>query len=233
MIIAGPCSYVDYSDREEIVKTARVLENTVDWFRCKLWLGGTRPDRYVRGIRSKGLPTLESINDFLPVMTEIQTEKHINKCKNLNGIWIGARSAQNYGLLEIAMDFKGEVFVKRGFGMTTDELIGLYDICKEIHKRKIYIIDRGINTFDRRPDSRWMPDIRNAIELKKKRPDVFDKLVIDCSHSIGKKNYIEDVYKSFYSIGCKHFMFECTYSGDSKTDKEQMLSVQELKCILR
>ena len=165
-------------------------------------------------------------------MTEVQCNKHISKCCNLPAIWIGARNSQNYKLLEQASDFKGELFIKRGFGMTTIETIGLFDIMKTINKKSVYIIDRGINTFDRQALSRWMPDIRCAIQLKYERPDIFDRLVIDCSHSVGNKYYIADTYRAFKAIGVKHFMFECSATGFTRTDQAQNLTVDELKGIL-
>jgi len=233
MIIAGNCSFVKEEDVTEILETAYHLRDIVDYYRCKLWLGGTTPEKYVPGVKSKGWPVLEKINKITPTMTEVQSEKHIHRCKNLKAIWIGARNSQNYKLLEQASEFKGELFIKRGFGMTTDETIGLYDIMKNINNKKVYIIDRGINIFDRRTDSRWMPDVRNAIILKKHRPDIFDRLVIDCSHSAGNSLYIEDVYKAFKALGCKHFMFECSYTGFTRTDKDQNITVDELKAILK
>ena len=128
--------------------------------------------------------------------------------------------------------YKGEVFLKRGFGMTVDETIGIYDIMKKRHNKDCYIIDRGINTFDRLDDSRWSPDLKGAIRLKKERPDIFERLVIDCSHSTGRKELIADVYKAFKAIGVKHFHFECTSDGKSRTDKRHMISVKKLKKIL-
>jgi 3-deoxy-7-phosphoheptulonate synthase len=233
MIIAGNCSFVREEDVTEILETAYYLRGIANYYRCKLWLGGTTPDRYVQGIKSQGLPILEKINRDIPTITEVQCEKHIHKCKKLAGIWIGARNSQNYKLLEDASEHPGQLFIKRGFGMTTDETIGLFDIMYRIHNKVPFIIDRGINTFDRRPDSRWMPDIRNAIQLKNERPDIFNHLVIDCSHSVGKKEYIADTYLAFKAIGVRHFMFECSYTGFTRTDKEQNLTVDELRMILK
>lgn len=233
MVIAGNCSFVEEDDVTEILETAHHLRNIADFFRCKLWLGGTTPDKYFPGIKSKGLPILEHIDKVTPTMTEVQSEKHIHLCKHLSGIWIGARNSQNYKLLEQASEFKGDLFIKRGFGMTAEETKGLFDIMKDINNKEVYIIDRGINTFDRQPGARWMPDIRTAIQIKQERPDIFKNYVIDCSHSTGNKKYIEDTYLAFKAIGIKHFMFECSYSGFTRTDKDQNLTVDELKRILK
>lgn len=234
MIIAGPCSYIDNSDEHEILKTAEALKGVSDYFRCKIFLGGTRPDRYVKGIEYEGIATLKKINDsIMPVMTEVQTNEHVEKCRSsIDSIWIGARNSQNYSLLGMVSQWDGDIFLKRGSSMTVEETCGIFDIMKVIHQKIPYVIERGINTFDRQHDSRWSPDLKGVVEIKIRRPDIFDNLVIDCSHSVGRSDYIKDVYNAFKAIGCRHFMFECTYSGQSKTDQGHMLSVDQLKKIL-
>lgn len=234
MIIAGNCSFIDISDIPLVWNTAKVLRKHIDYFRCKVFLGGTRPDRFVKGIEEDGMELLQRIDELVvPVMTEIQTERHIDICKgNVSSIWIGARNCQNYGLMPEISKWKGEVLVKRHPGMTIDETIGMYDIYNQIYNKQIYVIERGINTFDRQEDSRWSPDLKGVIRIKNERPDIFDRLVIDCSHSAGKREYIKDVYNAFKAIGCQHYMFECTLTGRSRTDDRQMLNPLQLWDIL-
>jgi len=233
MIIAGNCSYIDDSDTNLIFDTAKELLSFTDYFRCKIFLGGTSPSKFKYGIESAGIKTLKEINKSIPVMTEIQTESHIDMCKdNISSIWVGARNSQNYGLMPMLAEWKGKVFLKRSPGMTIDEVIGLYDIMDVEYQKEVYIIERGINTFDRLDDSRWSPDLKGVIRLKQERPEIFYNTVIDCSHSVGRKELIEDTYKAFKAIGCEHFMFECTATGESKTDFNHMLSVRELKDII-
>jgi 3-deoxy-D-arabino-heptulosonate 7-phosphate (DAHP) synthase len=122
--------------------------------------------------------------------------------------------------------------IKRGFGMTADEAIGIYDLCEKKFGKQIYLIDRGIVTFDRHPVSRWSPDLKGVLWIKNERPDIFSRLVIDCSHSVFDKRMVGDVYRAFRAVGVEHFMFECTIDGKSLTDQAHMLSVAELADIL-
>ena len=169
----------------------------------------------------------------MPSGTEIHVPQQIGLCKGLDYIWIGARNSSNYSLLSHLKWFDGMVLIKRNPGMTIDELIGIYDICiKQYGLKSVYLIERGINTFDRIPVSRWTPDLKGVIRIKDERPDIFERLIVDVSHSLGQKQWIDDTYKAFKVIGVNHFMFECTMSGKSKTDSGQMLSVAELKKIL-
>lgn len=235
MIIAGNCLYVDESDTDHVWETAKALRGIATHFRCKLWGGGTGADRYFPGIGAGGTDLLKKINKvIMPCGTEIQDIGHFGLMMDLDYLWVGARNSQNYSLLSrLSKHPTKTILLKRGFGMTIDELIGLYDICQVKHGFKdIYLIERGINTFDRNPFSRWSPDLKGMIRLKTENPDIFDRIIVDCSHSVGKKDYVADTYRAFKAIGVKHFMFECTIDGMSRTDSGHMLSVKELENIL-
>jgi 3-deoxy-D-arabino-heptulosonate 7-phosphate (DAHP) synthase len=234
MIIAGPCSYIDLSDDGEILDTAVELKGVADWYRVKPYLGGTRPDRFMKGMEYSAHLMLKHINStIMPVGIEVQTAAQLVEMHTaISYAWIGARNSANYGLLEELRFYKGPLLIKRGPAMTVDETIGLYDILRDIYKFEPMIIERGIVTIDRTDTSRWSPDLKGVIRIKNERPDIFRKLVIDCSHSVGVANYVADTYRAFKAIGCQHFMFECTASGKSRTDQGQMISVKQLKEIL-
>lgn len=239
MIIAGPCLYVDHTDRDMILETAKALKGTADYFRCKLWGGGTSPEKFAAGIGNKGLEILSYIRgELMPTMTEVQNNHQVMACRhhNIDGVWVGARNSQNYALIDDVYKYWSNArlfMVKRGAGMTIDEVIGLVDIYRKIYNIDVYIIERGINTFDRKDDSRWSPDLKGMIRLKHERPDIFERICVDCSHSVGVSDYIHDTYAAFKAVGVQHFMFECTIGGISQTDQNQMLSVAELKEILK
>jgi len=236
LIIAGPCLINNTVDAERAVALVfQLVERELcDKFRVKIFGGGTSVEKYKSGIGTEGFKVLSEINKILPCGTEIQTDgQYYNAKGKLSWLWVGARNSQNYGLLATLRDFDGDIMLKRGPGQTIQELIGIYDIMSTLIGKKIYVIERGINTFDRLNDSRWMPDIKGALIIKNEYPSIWDRYIIDCSHSVGRKEYVADIYKAFKEIGCKHFMFECTIDGYSETDQRHMLSVDELAGILK
>jgi len=245
LIIAGPCTF-NTGDEKAIKLTANNLRGVIDIFRVKLWAGGTAPDRWFPGI---GESEPHSAGQFLmnlglPIATEVQTPGQIAHCADwyFDTVWIGARNSQNYGLLQELFNeaykqntnsnhtFKN-VMLKRGAGMTIDETINLYGIMHQLGGIQPYIIERGITSLDRSYGGRWTADLKIAYVFKHDYPHLFDKLVVDCSHSVGEKKYVEDVYTAFKSIGVKNFMFE-VFDGTSKTDVNQILTSDELKKIL-
>lgn len=237
MIIAGPCLYTDESITDEIFDTALQLKNLAI-FRCKLWGGGTRAEIYNPGMGKNGIELFIKIKTEIDIqcMAEVQTpEQMALLTSNGIGSWIGGRNAQNYGLIKKVCDMTVgfPVIIKRGFGMTTFEVEGIYDIVTKIHGKECIIIERGINTFDRTPESRWAPDLKCALFMKHQRPDIFENFMVDCSHSIFKSEMVWDVYNAFKAIGVNNFMFECWAHPELATsDKGLAISVDDLKNIL-
>lgn len=235
MNIAGPCSFIHPGEKKYIIETAKELKKLkiIDIFRCKLWLGGTSPLKYVQGIEDKGISTLLEIEDkILPVATEVHDIIQANSCQDLTGVWVGARNSSNYTLIKGLSEFPGYRFIKRGMGQTIEEIMGIYDICKVIHGYIPFIIERGTNYLSRTDKTRWSISLNEVLRVKYERPDIFKHLVVDCSHSVGLKKYIPDVYRAMKEIGVKHYMFEASIDGKSKTDQGHILSVQELKEII-
>jgi 3-deoxy-D-arabino-heptulosonate 7-phosphate (DAHP) synthase len=198
-------------------------------------MGGTRADRYYEGVGAKGLFVLEYIRErLMPVGTEVQTPQQVAECNQLDFLWIGARNCSNYSLIQSLCDlYKGDIMLKRSPAMTIQETIDLYDLIVDRYNRKPYIIERGEVNIDREQDSRWSPDLKGVIRIKIERPDIFDRLIVDCSHSVGRKEYVRDTYKAFKAIDVKHFMVECSIDGKSVTDQRHMLSVKELEKVIK
>lgn len=233
MIIAGNCLFSEHEE-EKVVATAEALKEVATHFRVKIFGGGTKKETYNEGVGLGGVAALKNINkNMLPCGTEVHIPSHVELCQDLSFLWLGARNSRNYTLLkELFENYEGDILLKRGMDMTISEVMDLYDLIVYKYKKRPYIVERGVITFDRLEDSRWSPDLKGIIRLKKEREDIFRRIIIDCSHSAGRKEYIGDIYRAFYAIGCLGFMFECSSDGRSETDKRQMLSVKELKNIL-
>ena len=223
MILAGPCLF-NSGDETIIYSTAEKLKGVVDIFRCKVWGGGTRLDRYLPGIGQRGLDDLWRLP--IKAMTEVMTPEHVSAAWKLRDIWIGARNSSNYSLIEFAAKQRSRLFIKRNPGATIEEMINLCDIIKIKYDCEPWLIERGINTLDRDRGGRWAPDLKIAYVLKYERPDLFEHFVIDCSHSAGEKRYVKEVYKAFEAIRVQHFMFE-VLDGESRTDKAHVLNIEE------
>ena len=244
-LYCGPCLLNNRPEEiENCYKTAERL-SYIDKdirFRCKTWGGGTTPEKYVEGIGNKGFHVINNVKDTYKLKTGIeirdsnQLADHpdaIDKCTNF--IWIAARSAQNYELLCQANWYLDnsdaeEVLIKRHPGMTVDEIIGIHDICEKRHGYKPVIVERGINTFCRTDNRRWMPDFQGMLRIIQERPDI--ELCFDPSHACGQYEDIFPMVKAAVAIGVKNFMLEVMDDPSlSQTDKRQILNIEEFQLI--
>jgi 3-deoxy-D-arabino-heptulosonate 7-phosphate (DAHP) synthase len=239
MIIAGPCLLNDDPlEIENTIETAKQLyaiDNSI-MFRCKLWGGGTTPEKYQEGIGWDGLPILRNITEEIGIRSGTEIRESDQLQYGFDFVWVAARACQNYTLLELLncqqfTDYNpNPICIKRHPGITIDELIGIHDICRDIHGYKPIMIERGINTFCRTDNRRWMPDFQGMLRLFTERPDI--ELMFDPSHACGQKEDIFPMVKAACAIGVKHFMLE-VYADSTltKTDKAQALSIEEFKPI--
>ena len=227
-LFCGPCLFTDMSESQMIIDTAMACKEIgVDVFRCKLWGGGTRPEKYFPGVGEKGIKVLADCG--MPSATEVHTSNHFYKSfLSVNIPWIGARNSSNYTLRRCLSNSGRPWALKRGANMSIENLIGAYDV-----DHPTWIIERGVDALYQPDGAPFMPDLKGMIRLKYERPDIFETIVVDCSHSVFIKHCIADTYRAFKAIGVNNFMFECTIDGKSKTDQGHMLSVKELESILK
>lgn len=242
---AGPCLLNDtpeeienfYKTAEEISKISKNIR-----YRCKMWGGGTTPEKYIDGIGDFGLNLLHSarVINGLNVGTEIKDCGQVSDNQEKLGrftdyVWIAARASQNYELLSnLSWYIKElgwkEVLIKRHPGMTIDEVIGLHDICDKIYGFKPIMVERGINTFCRTNERRWMPDFQGMLRLKQERPDI--AVVFDPSHACGQADDIFPMVKAANELGVDGFMLEVYNNKElTQTDKSQAIDTKEFEKI--
>jgi 3-deoxy-7-phosphoheptulonate synthase len=144
-------------------------------------------------------------------------------------IWIPARQMQNYKLLSMARKIYTAIILKRGFGNTIDEVIGASEYLKR-DKEFFYICERGIVTFDRREDSRWMPDFRGMLELKQ----LGYKVIFDPSHACGKREWVIPMAKAAMALGIDGLMVEVRENPEeSWSDARQCLSLEDFEILMK
>lgn len=242
MIFAGPC-LVEKHTAEYAWDTARDLAKVQMpvVYRAKLWGGGTLPERVRWGIGAQGLSLFRRIKEELSMdtATEIQTiNQYATTMQWVDWYWIGARNAQNYGLLrELAAMWdhnRHNLVIKRGPGMTWPEAWGIIDIARSIGLDPM-LCERGINTFCRTEGRRWMLDVVGIADHLLRRPDI--ALMVDVSHSVGDAALVGPAVKAVdavaRSLGKRvHYMIECYRTPMlAETDKAQAISVDNMRQI--
>ena len=108
LIIAGPCSA---ESQEQLLATAKGLEDKATIFRAGVWKPRTRPNSF-EGVGQKALEWLKVVKQETPlkVATEVANAQHVEAClkADIDVLWLGARTTVNpFYVQEIAEALKG------------------------------------------------------------------------------------------------------------------------------
>lgn len=228
-IWAGSCVL---ENCEQALETARFVKGLgCDVYRSKVWGGGTKPPCFW-GLKEEGLKIMQEVSQIIiPVAVEVQGREHLAQAKDyrMDNVWVAARAMQNYLLLS-SEDFSSfnQVVLKRGLGNTLDEWEGAALHLKNSGVKNPIFCERGTVHFDREPEVRWRPDILSIPQIKERGYEV----MFDCSHSVGRSEYVEPIALAAVAAGADYLMIE-VHPGESLSDKRQALNFEQFDNLLR
>lgn len=227
-IWAGSCVVESKKQAQETAKFVKEMGCSV--YRSKVWGGGTKPPCFW-GLGDDGLKIMQEISQtIIPVAIEVQSREHLLKAieYKIDYIWIAARAMQNYHLLS-SKEFSNfeTVVLKRGLGNTLDEWEGAALHLKNNNVKNPIFCERGTVHFDRQNEIRWRPDILSIPQIKERGYEV----MFDCSHSVGKSEYVLPVALSAVAAGADYLMIE-VHKKESISDKRQSLNFKQLETLI-
>ncbi len=227
-IIAGPCCI----ENEEVLDaTAKGLyELGIRFLRAGVFKPRTSPYDF-QGIGIKGLEILKEVGLRYAMFTvsEIVDVRHLETMiDNVDLLQIGSRNMQNFELLKEVGRSGHPVLLKRGMGASVEEfkMAAEYMACEG--NRHIIMCERGIRTFE--TATRNTLDIACPAILKRetKLP-----VVVDLSHSLGRKDILPDVAKAVVAMGIDGLMVEVHSDvQNALSDNSQQLSLDEFEKFL-
>ena len=227
-IIAGPCSV----ENEHImdVTAKKLSELGVEFLRGGAYKPRTSPYDF-QGLKEEGLKILNYMGQKYNMLTvsEVVDTRHVeNMSQYVNVLQIGSRNMHNFELLKEVGKSQCPVLLKRGMCATLEEFkfAAEYIACEG--NTNIIMCERGIRTFE--TATRNTLDIAGAIILKKetKLP-----VVIDLSHSLGRKDIISDVTKAVIAFNVDGIMIEVhCQPSDALSDSLQQLTLDEFEKLM-
>jgi 3-deoxy-7-phosphoheptulonate synthase len=228
-IWAGSCMI---ENKKQALETANFVKDMgCQVYRSKVWGGGTKPPRFW-GLGVEGLEIMQEISQkIMPVAIEVQSKEHLIQAKDykIDYIWIAARAMQNYNLLSSEELSKfNTIVLKRGLGSTLDEWEGAALYLRDKGVKNIIFCERGTVHFDRHPEIRWRPDILSLVQAKERGYEV----MFDCSHSVGKSEYVIPMALSAVAAGADYLMVE-VHEGESLSDKRQTLNFLQFEELVK
>ncbi len=228
IIIAGPCAVEKLEYLETIA--ALLKDNGLKFLRGGAYKPRTSPYDF-QGLREEGLKILHDVAERygLYTVTEVVDTRDVELvAEHVDVLQIGARNMYNYELLKEVGQTQKAVFLKRGISSTMQEFMFAAEYIVSKGNNKIIMCERGIRTYETK--TRFTLDI-SAIPIIKKETRL--PIVADISHSLGRKDIINNIAKAVIAAGADGIMVEVhPFPELALSDSKQQLNIAEFKELL-
>ncbi|HEV2486917.1 MAG TPA: 3-deoxy-7-phosphoheptulonate synthase [Terracidiphilus sp.] len=226
--MAGPCSV---ETEFQLIATAHHVRRAGA---CILRGGAFKPrsSPYAfHGLGLEGLKLLARAREVsgLAIVTEVMSECDVPLVAEYADILqIGARSMENYALLEAAARSGRPILLKRGMVATIADLLRSAQLILDFGNPNVLLCERGIRTFD--------SALRNtfdaaAIALLKQITHL--PVIADPSHAAGRSELVPALARIAVAAGADGLLIEVHPSPDNAwSDGEQSLNFAEFDAMM-
>lgn len=222
-IMAGPCT----------IEGENQISSTIDHLKAnqiKIMRGGVfKPRTSPYAYRGAGIEGLKIFSAYckangIKIITEVMQADQIREMVDYVDIFqVGTRNAQNFNLLDALGEVDKAVMLKRGFSGTIDELLQAAEYVYSNGNEKIILCERGIRTFEK--SYRNTLDL-NAVPILKEKSHL--PVVVDPSHGVGLRNYIEPMAVAAVMAGADGVIVEVHQCPEkAASDGQQTLDYKE------
>lgn len=228
VMMAGPCTI---ESEEQLLTAARAASAggaTV------LRGGAYKPSTSPYGFRGMGVAGLKLLAQAraetgLAIVTEVMTPTDVESiCEYADILQVGARSMQNYYLLDAVGRAGKPVLLKRGLSATIEEWLLAAEYILAQGNPNIILCERGIRTFERA--TRNTLDI-NAVPLIKQLSHL--PIIVDPSQGTGKRSLVEAVSLAAIAAGADGLIVEIHPQPDAALkDGPQMLTLEQYAALM-
>ena len=224
-IMAGPCSIESESQIEQTI--AHLVENGVKIMRGGVYKPRSSPYSF-RGLGIDGLKVWHkhAKANGIKIITEVMMVEQIDDMLEYVDVFqVGARNSQNFNLLDALGKVDKPILLKRGISGTLDELLQAAEYIFSNGNEKIMLCERGIRSYE--TAYRNTLDI-NAIPILKEKTHL--PVVIDPSHGIGVRRFVESVALAGVMAGADGVIFEVHETPEKAfSDGQQTLNFKQSK----
>jgi 3-deoxy-7-phosphoheptulonate synthase/chorismate mutase len=229
VLMAGPCAVESYEQLHIIAETIKDLGVRI--LRGGAFKPRTSPYSF-QGLEEQGLKILRSVADEfnMAVISEVLDTRTVSLVAEYADILqVGSRNMFNYSLLKELGKIDKPVMIKRGLMATIDEFILAAEYVYIGGNHDIILCERGIRTYE--TQTRNTLDISSIPILSK---ETALPVVVDISHSLGRKDIVRPIARAALSAGAHGLMFECHYDPKiALSDSEQQLDLKEAEELIR
>ncbi len=228
-IMAGPCSV---ESREQLLETAAaVKEAGAQILRGGAYKPRTSPYSF-QGLGLRGLEILAEARERydMPVVTEVMSPDLVPLvAEYADMLQIGARSMQNYALLQAVGKVNKPVLLKRGMMSTMQEWLMAAEYILSNGNDRVALCERGIRTFE--PYTRNTLDI-NAIPAMRNLTHL--PIIGDPSHGTGKWELVGPIARAIIAAGANGLIIEVhPHPDEALSDGAQSLKPKRFAELMR
>lgn len=226
--IVGPCAI---ESEKQLSKIARfIVDSGIKFLRAGAYKPRTSPYDF-QGLGIDGLKILKNIKEKYDLITvsEIMDPRDIEiGIEYIDVIQVGSRNMYNYSLLKELGKTNHPVLLKRGFMATVKEFLNAAEYIISNGNDNVILCERGIRSYDN--DTRNLLDL-SCVAIVKETCHL--PIIVDLSHSIGRKDITSRLLKAVYAIGADGVMLEIHNNPDqAKSDAYQQMDFDEFTNLL-
>lgn len=203
VFMAGPCAI---ESEEQLIAAARGVKAAG----AHILRGGAfKPRSSPYSFQGLGVPGLKMLAEVgreleMPVITELLSVRDVEACAEYSDVLqIGARSMQNFVLLQEAGKTGKPVMLKRGISGTIEEWLLASEYILSQNNPNVILCERGIRTYE--TATRNTLDL-NAIALVKRLSHL--PIISDPSHGTGKWYLVRPMSLASIAVGADGLMIE-------------------------
>lgn len=228
VVMAGPCS----------VETERQLLETAESVRsagARVLRGGAfkpRSSPYsFQGLGLEGLKLLKKAREAtgLAIVTEVMSELEVDLVAEYADIMqVGARSMENYTLLEALGRCDRPVLLKRGMCSKVEDLLRSAQMVVESGNPDVILCERGIRTFETATRNTFDIAAVAILNAVSNLP-----VIVDPSHAAGVSEIVPALSRAAVAAGADGLLVEVhPHPEDALSDGDQSLTPKQFRSMM-
>ena len=228
VVMAGPCAI---ESEEQLLATAQAVKAAgATVLRGGAFKPRTSPYDF-RGLGKTGLKILEAVGkeSQMPVITEVMAPHDVDLvAKYVDVLQIGARSMQNFILLDEVGKTRKPVLLKRGLSSTIQEWLLAAEYILAQGNEQVILCERGIRTFETYTRNTMDVSAIPIIERVSHLP-----IVADPSHAAGKWYLVPPLALAAVAAGADGLLIEVHPNPDlALADGPQSLNFDNFRLLM-
>ena len=229
VVMAGPCSV---ENERQILQTAEIVR------KCGAHIlrgGAYKPRSSPYAFQGLGVDALKLLKKAreqtdLAIVTEVMSELDVEIVAEYADILqIGARSMENYSLLEAVGRCGTPALLKRGMCATLEDLMRSAQIIVENGNPRVILCERGIRTFETATRNTFDVSAIPVLHAVSHLP-----VIVDPSHAAGIRELVPLLSRAAVAVGADGLLVEAHPEPDKAlSDGRQSLTPQQFREMMR